>query len=392
MNETDNMGENFSEETEETEETLEQTDKKCPQCGGTLDFNPATGELICTYCNATVDIEDDEQARAKELDFREAENGASRDWGAQTRTVICKNCGAETVYDAETVSGECPYCGSNQVMEAGGEDVMAPGGVCPFTVTNETAYGCFSKWLKGKIFCPSAAKKAAKAGKMSGIYLPYWTFDAQTHSNYTARYGKERTVRRGKETKVVIHWYNTRGSYDCFINDELICASVNHDKAMLESIEPFDTEQNLEYKPEYLAGFASERYTVGLSDAWVQAQDEMRDKIAGDIREKISRQYHTNHVDSIRFHTNYSGVTYKYLLLPVWLSSFNYKGKNYRFMVNGRTGRVGGKYPVSPWRVAIAVLLGLGLAALFAYIFMYGEADVAEVYIRNAESYFMLTM
>ena len=84
---------------EETEETLEQTDKKCPACGGTLDFNPETGELVCTYCGATVDIEDEDCERAKELDLLEAESAASRDWGAQTRTVVCKNCGAETVYD-----------------------------------------------------------------------------------------------------------------------------------------------------------------------------------------------------------------------------------------------------------------------------------------------------
>ena len=388
MNETENTGEFF----EETEETLEQTDEKCPSCGGTLDFNPETGELICTYCGATVDIEDDEKQSAKELDFSTAENDASRDWGAATRTVICKTCGAETVYDAETVSGECPYCGSNQVMEAGGENIMAPGGVCPFAVTNTAAAESFSKWIKGKLFCPRSAKKAAKAGKMSGIYLPYWTFDSDTYSRYSARYGRARTVRRGKETKVVVHWYHTHGSYRRFINDELICASKNHDKKMLEKIEPFDTENNLEYKPEYLAGFASERYAVGLSDAWIQAQEEIRAKLAAEIRDKVARDHSTQYVDSVRFTSTHSNVTYKYLLLPVWMSSFEYKQKNYRFMVNGRSGRVGGKYPVSPLRVAIAVLLGLSLAALLAFLIAYGEADGAEVYIRNAESYLRLTM
>ena len=389
MNERDNTGEYFA----ETEETLEQTDKKCPACGGTLDFNPETGELICTYCNATVDIEDEEKERAAELDFNAAEHAASCDWGAQTRTVICKNCGAETVYDAGTVSGECPYCASNQVMEAGGENIMAPGGVCPFTVTGESARGFFDKWIKGRLFCSGAAKKAAKAGKMTGIYLPYWTFDADTYSEYTARYGRARTVRRGKETKTVVSWYHTRGSYKRFINDELVPATDKHDLKMLEKIAPFDTENNLAYKPEYLAGFASERYVVGLSDAWVRAQAEICEKLAHEISNKVGRDYHTSYVDSVRFTPRYSNITYKYLLLPVWMSSFNYKGKNYRFMVNGRSGRVGGKYPVSPVRVAIAVAIGLLLASLLVYTFVYGGSEeMAEVYIGNANSYFQLMM
>lgn len=388
MNETENTGE-FS---TEVEETLEKTDEKCPQCGGTLDFNPETGELICTYCGATVDIDDDEKKRAKELDFLMAENDASCDWGAKTRTVICKNCGAETVYDAGTVSGECPYCGSNQVMEAGGEDIMAPGGVCPFTVTQSTAGERFAGWLKSKLFCPRAAKKAAKAGKISGVYLPYWTFDSDTYSSYTARYGREHTVRRGKETHVEIRWYHTRGFYNTFINDELVAATGKHDKKMLAAIEPFDTENNLEYKPEYLAGFASERYSLGLSEAWEEAKQGMASTIESDVYAKVRSEYNTNHVDSVRVHTDYRNVTYKYLLLPVWMSSFEYKGKTYRFMVNGRSGRVGGKYPISPLRVALAVLLGISAAMLLAYIFASGEADVAEVYIRNAESYFQLTM
>jgi hypothetical protein len=161
---------------------------------------------------------------------------------------------------------------------------------------------------------------------------------------------------------------------------------------MLESIEPFDTDNNLEYKPEYLAGFASERYSVGLNEAWDDARRDMARDIESDIYAKVRREYHTSHVDSVRVYTDYRNVTYKYLLLPVWMSSFEYKGKNYRFMVNGRSGRVGGKYPVSPLRVAIAVLLGLSAAALLAYLFMQGEADTAEVYIRNAESYFQILM
>ena len=371
MNETENTGE-FS-----AEETLDETDKKCPACGGTLDFDPKTGELVCAYCGTVVDIEDEEKASAAELDFSEAENRENKDWGTEKRVIICKNCGAETVYDAETVSGECPYCGSNQVMEAGGEDIMAPGGVCPFTVTKDGAADSFGSWLKGKWFCPGSAKKAARAGKMRGVYLPYWTFDTETRTSYTARYGKERVVRRGKETEVRIEWYRTYGRYDKFVNDELICATKNHDAAMLRGIEPFDTESNLEYKPEYIAGFASERYSVGLSDAWESAKVKIKNDIESDVYSEVRSRHHTSHVKDVNVSVFYDEIKYKYLLLPIWISSFKYKDKTYNFMVNGRTGRVNGKYPVSPLRVAAAIALGAGAAALIGWLFMNGESEAA---------------
>jgi hypothetical protein len=146
------------------------------------------------------------------------------------------------------------------------------------------------------------------------------------------------------------------------------------------------------YNPEYLAGFASERYSKGLDESWEEAKRGITDGIREDVRSKVSREHFTSLVRDVRTSIRFSNVTYKYLLLPVWMSSFEYKGKTYRFMVNGRSGRVGGKYPISPLRVAIAVLLGLSAAALLGYLLMYGEADTAEVYIRNAESYFRLMM
>ena len=369
---------NVFDENEELpiEETLDETDKKCPSCGGTMDFDPKTWKLLCSYCGASVDIEKDLPDRAAELSLADAENTANRDWGMEKRVIICESCGAETVYDASTVSGECPYCGSNQVMESGGEDTMAPGGVCPFQIPEEDAKNRFSAWIKKKWFCPSNVKKTAKAGKMHGIYLPYWTFDSDTHSTYTARYGRTRTVRRGDKTQTVVDWYSTGGRYHKFMNDTLVKASKKHDQQMLSSIEPFDTEKNVAYKPEYVAGFASERYSVGLSDAWGEAKRTMQSQLESEIDKKIRREHHADRVAHLHVKTSHFSVTYKYLMLPIWMSSFKYKEKLYHFMVNGQTGKVGGKTPISPIRVAIAIFLGILAVGLLAALFMAGEGEV----------------
>lgn len=367
------------EEAFEQTETLRETDKKCPSCGGTMDFDPKTGALLCPFCGNKVEIEDDTAApeRAQELDFDEAEHTGDQNWGAEKRVVICKSCGAESIYDAATVSGECPYCGSNQVMEAGDAETLAPGGVCPFRISEEEAGHRFTAWLKKKLFCPRAAKKTAKAGKPKGVYLPYWTFDADTESTYTARYGIRRVIRTNKQTRVVTNWYHTSGFYHEFINDETVLATERHDTKTLAAIAPFDTESNVAYKPEYLAGFASERYSIGLKSAWEKAKNFIKNRLIRNITTKIKREKHADLVDSVKVKTAYRNITYKYLMLPVWLSSFEYKGKIYQFIVNGQTGKVGGKVPISPLRVAIAVFLGIVVIGLIAAVLMSGSGDAA---------------
>ena len=122
-------------------ETKEETDRKCPACGGVLDFNPTKGKMVCPYCDSEYEIEVDNPAFvAKELDFDAAENSACYDWKAPTKSVVCKSCGAETIYEAQEIASECPYCGSNQVMEAGSEHIMAPGGIVVFKLDAKQSF------------------------------------------------------------------------------------------------------------------------------------------------------------------------------------------------------------------------------------------------------------
>ena len=155
---------------------------------------------------------------AREIDFEDAEDRASHDWGAAKKRVLCESCGAETIYDALEVANECPYCGSNQVMEVRDDDTMAPGGVCPFTIDKKTAGANFKRWIAGKLFCPSLAKQKARPDAFHGVYLPYWTFDTQTESEYDGRYGIYRTVREADgKTRTVTDWYYTSGDYSEFV-------------------------------------------------------------------------------------------------------------------------------------------------------------------------------
>lgn len=367
---TKNMSDNYFQDEElNKEKTEKDTDRKCPACGGVMDYDPATGGLHCPYCDHTeeIEVQGTKNESVMEQDFFAAINTASFDWGAQKKTISCKACGAQLIYDALQNSEVCPYCGSNQVMEIEDEGTMKPGGVVPFSITDKQAADAFKNWLKGKWFCPREAKEIARAGKFKGVYLPYWTFDTDTFSRYTGQYGKTRTVRVDKDTtKTVTDWYNTSGTYRTFINDFPLLASTCHDTRMLQGLLPYDTESNKAYEPKFVAGFASERYSIGLKEGWELAKPSIVDLLKKDIENKIENEHSTHLTRNIHVDAEFSNIKYKYLLLPVWNSSFKYNDKVYNFMVNGQTGKVSGKSPISPIRVAIAVIIGIILAIIIA--------------------------
>lgn len=363
-----------------SEQTLNEAveyDAKCPSCSSSIKFNPSNGKLTCSYCSYEEMIPQpqlDMDKVAQELDFNAEINRGNFDWGAEKKVVICDACAAESVYDALEVANICPYCGSNHVMESYNEQSLAPNGVCPFKITKEQADANFHSWIKGKWFAPNEAKRSAKADAFKGVYLPYWTFDTKTASQYTASYGKHRIVRdsEGKE-RTVTDWYSTSGFYQEFIDDYLIRATTRYNDDILRSVEPFNTSDNRTYNQDYLSGYVAERYSIGLEDGWKQAQQGIHHHIHAQIDMQIRRRYHADVVSNIHFSTVHSNITYKYLLLPIWLSSFRFKSKTYQFMVNGQTGKVGGQSPISAIKVTIAVLAFL---AIIAVLYLYNEGTI----------------
>lgn len=364
----------MTQEADNVKEAKLEFEAECPSCSASIEFNPSIGKLSCPYCGYETEIavpEKEEDKVAQEMDFAKAEERGNFDWGAEKKTVICKACAAETVYDALQIADSCPYCGSNQVMEASSVNTLAPNGVCTFEVTDKQAGEHFHKWIKGRWFTPRAAKKSAKPDAFQGVYMPYWTFDTKTSSRYSAKYGIDYTE-TDKDGNTTTHttWYSTSGFYQDFIDDHLVSATTRYDRNMMKEIEPFNVLNNKSYKPEYIAGFLSERYSIGLSDGWKQAQKEIHQYLDAQITKKIRRDHNADSVSSLHFSTTHDDITYKYLMLPIWLSSFRYKEKIYRFMVNGQTGQVGGDAPISPLRVALAVFVSLIVIACIWYFFM----------------------
>ena len=353
-----------------SEVTEKETDKKCPNCGATITFDPASGKVHCEYCGYTCELPKPEEGKEIcEMDFDSAVNTASFNWGEQKKQVQCKQCGAVTVYDALETAAVCPFCGSTSVMPAANENTIAPGGVCPFAVTKTQAGESFTKWLKKKWFAPRQAKKSASPEAFQGVYLPYWTYDAQTTSNFTARAGYDKTVKdKDGNTKTETNWLRVSGVYQEFFDDVTVMASKRQENSGVEACEPFDFTKLVPYSPQVVAGFIAERYSVGLKDGWDAAQKTIQSRLHSHISDHVRSHWRANRADSVKFATIYSNITYKYLLVPAWISSFKYKDKIYQFAVNGQTGKVGGNSPVSGWRVMLAILIAAGICVGLYYL------------------------
>jgi hypothetical protein len=243
----------------------------------------------------------------------------------------------------------------------------------PFSLGEEQARKAMSDWLGRLWFAPNGLQDYARKGrKMQGIYVPYWTFDADTKSQYRGERGtvyyETRTVtRNGKRQQIQVakvRWRAVSGRVARFFDDVLVLASTALPKRYTDALEPWDLSALVPYAPEYLAGFRAEGYSVDLEQGFAQARDKMDAIIARDVRFDIGG-------DRQRIHdidTEVRDTTFKHILLPVWLAAYRFRGRTYRFVVNARTGRVQGERPWSAWKIAVAVVIGAAVAGGIGYL------------------------
>ena len=298
-------------------------------------------------------------------------------WDDEKRVFKCENCGAETLLDKDKVADFCSFCGSSHIATSEHHAGIKPALVLPFQISKDEAIDKFKVWIKKRYFAPRELKKSYQLSKISGAYLPYWTFDSQTNSSFVVRIGTyyyvtvTRTVIADGKPKQVreqvrkIRWRTERGHYSEFFDDVLIKASRNVASGLIDKIEPFHLNGLLDYKTEYLSGFLAERYSIPLKEGW----NDAKSVIDLGITNGIQGQVHGDVVQIVSVSTDYKNITYKHILLPIWISSFHFNKKVYRFLVNGQTGKVSGKSPVSAWKITILSLAVILIIAILIFFF-----------------------
>jgi len=352
----------------------------CPGCGGDLAFDPKENCLVCPYCGRKEPIPESD-AQIEERAFEDYLRPGSERLGRVAENAIevsCTRCGATVTFTPPEVAGECPFCGSTIVAQPRAADPMvAPEAVLPFGITKRQGQEAINRWLSSLWFAPNALKKLAYQQSVSGVYIPFWTYDASTRSAYTGERGEhyfdteqytERDAQGNAVTKTRqvqrTRWYSASGNVARSFDDLLIPATRSVSRPRLASLEPWDLNQLHPYEPAFLSGFKAQRYQVELPEGFEEAKTIMAQVIEGDVRNDIGGD--EQRIRSVN--TSYYDITFKHILLPVYIGAYRFNQKVYQVMINARTGEVQGDRPYSIVKITLLIIFLLIVIGTIAYL------------------------
>jgi len=341
----------------------------CAACGAQAEWNPSRQMLVCSFCGTAAPFSvDDATGALVEHDLvtalREIPDN-DRGWLEERRTVQCQSCKAVSVFDPARVGQNCDFCGSPSLLDY--TEIKAPirpQGLLPFKVDAGTVRDQIRKWFSTKWLAPNNLKHRALVDRIHGVYIPYWTFDAQVvcpwdaeagHYYYTTETYRDNQGRT--QTRQVRHtrWEPASGQITHFFDDEPVPGTHGVRQDLLRQVEPFATSELVGYDTAYLSGFVVEHYQVVLIEAAERSQQSMHEKLMALCGGEVPGDTYRN----LQIHPNYSERTFKHVLVPIWLLSYTYGSKIYQVIVNGYSGQIAGDYPKSFWKIFLLVVVVL---------------------------------
>ncbi|MGC3999223.1 MAG: hypothetical protein QM767_18005 [Anaeromyxobacter sp.] len=343
----------------------------CARCGAELTYAIGAAALRCSYCGYEQPLTVEAGAAVLEHDLQAAlsRGAAARptaDAAPGRQELRCDSCGATVVFDGTLTSSACSFCGvpvqRDRVHQAA--DRLPVDGVLPFAVEAGQARGALASWVKGLWFAPNDFRKRGVDGDLQGVYLPFFTFDAMTSTTYQGQRGEHYWVTVGsgqnERREMRTRWYPASGAFQRFFDDVLVPAFRALPAPLLTQLEPWPLGGCLPFTPEALAGKLAHTYDVELPPSFQAA----RERIDGALREEVEERIGGDEQRITDLTTGYAALTFKHLLLPVWLLAYRYREKSYRVAINACTGEVHGERPWSVVKITFAAILAAVVAAL----------------------------
>ncbi|MEL6891828.1 MAG: hypothetical protein AAFP84_09540 [Actinomycetota bacterium] len=337
----------------------------CEACGGELHFDIESQRLKCQHCGNMHDLIEGE-GFVSEKDLREALKMVRS--GKVTHTsnflddekeIVCQNCGGHTTFTGSLTAEKCPYCATpiqrDDVHDA--PDRLPVDGVLPFSIDEKHANDLIDKWINGRWFAPSEFKQYSTTGSFTSVYTAYFTYDADTVTAYTGRRGDDYTVTVGsgdnKRTETRTNWTRVAGRVANSFDDVTVFANDGFEKKRIDKLEPWPTENSKPYSAEYVAGHLARTYDRDVEESLPEATSQME----AVIRQTVRRDIGGDRQDIRSMDIQWRKMTYKHLLLPIWLLTVIYDQRPFQVYINGVTGEVHGQRPYSKVKIAIAATL-----------------------------------
>jgi ribosomal protein S27E len=339
----------------------------CPNCGAEAVWNPAKSALVCAYCGTISPAKlasDGSSIVEHDLVAALRDTGDDRrGWQADRVSVKCQSCQAISVFPANRVAQRCEFCGSASLVPY--EQIKAPirpESLLPFKLAETQVREQIHEWTRTRWFAPNRFKSSARTDTVHGIYIPYWTFDAQVQADWTAESGYHYyetewyTDNNGNQQSRQVQrtrWEPSAGRVEHFFDDELVPASRGTAPEMLRKIEPFPTtDQLVPYDAGYLAGWVVEQYQIDLAEA----AERSRALMQAETEQLCAQQVPGDTQRNLQVDADFSAQTFKHVLVPIWLLTYTYGAASFPVVVNGFTGSIAGRYPKSWIKIALLVL------------------------------------
>ncbi|MBN1956485.1 MAG: hypothetical protein JW900_15755 [Anaerolineae bacterium] len=338
---------------------------KCPACGGVTSYDATQQNLVCPHCGHRQDIAAKVVGQtADQFEFTlETMERAQYGWGAERSELACESCGAVVAVAKDALTNTCAFCGSHRVLAREADpNAPRPTALIPFKTDRAQCQAGVNEWLGRGWMHPPELRNIRALQEMTGVYLPYWTFDANLGADWKAEVGTERTESYYQDgewkERTVIDWDWRSGSIRRAVSNHLVAGTARVSHVLLERITPFTLQELVEYEPGYLAGWQAKTYDLPLDQAWEIGKENMREM----AKQDCYRDTGSSHVRNMQMTVDFADEAWRYILLPIYLASYHFDERTFQVVVNGQTGAVAGQKPVAWLRIwlAIAAILSPG--------------------------------
>lgn len=327
---------------------------KCQDCGADMSFDSNSGMLRCGSCGRQDNIADMQNQASKDEPIHDYEEFVDQTTyqtfsEGQANQYQCQNCGAILITEPDTTATTCSFCGSPIVLGDRLSGQLAPAKVIPFRISKQQAEEAFTKWCKKGLLTPSGFMAANRVKSIVGMYVPFWLYDINGRGEAHADCTRIRHYTQGDYDVTETKHYDVFRKVDVNYEKVPCDASEKMDDKLMDKLEPYHYSDLVNFNAPYLAGFVAEKYNYTDRELFPRVESRAKIYVDSYIRGTITG-YDTVNIINKRLHINQKNADYT--LLPVWMFCYDYNKQDHIFAMNGQTGKVVGKPPLSKGKIA----------------------------------------